>query len=457
MAFPELATWLQQASGSVDFSDLVAGEVRLYPIDDDTWGFVDSAGVERILGTSGAPATFTSVTLTGAAGAGFLHLPEQASKPSTPTNAARLYTSSGNALAWVNESGFAALLQSSGLSADRTFTLPNNDGTFALATGLAAGQTLIGGTAADTVLTLQGNSAGAGNTATNKNVRVLVGNSGALEAITVLNNGSTGFNTPAPASVVDVTPLVVRSGILINRFNAGADNNDAWGIRVRNSAHTDALQFGMTSSTYTTGGSLAAWLGNSEAYFYYPSIWRVGTGVGATAFTSFSSSGQVTIGGGAFTTRLRVIDTTATTNAVVNTATLDEESTGTVAASFGGGLLMALESDTTAAQSAARLRWYWNTATNASRKAYALLSAFDTAERDVIGWGANGTVGLLGFYGISTAPVVQYATTGTTTGFTAGAGTPVLSDSTFTGNTGATAYTIGDVVRAMKLVGLIAA
>jgi hypothetical protein len=60
----------------------------------------------------------------------------------------------------------------------------------------------------------------------------------------------------------------------------------------------------------------------------------------------------------------------------------------------------------------------------------------------------------LGFY--NAAPVAQYSTVGTTTGFTAGLGLAVLADSTFTGNTGATAYTIGDVVRALKTLGLLA-
>jgi hypothetical protein len=52
-------------------------------------------------------------------------------------------------------------------------------------------------------------------------------------------------------------------------------------------------------------------------------------------------------------------------------------------------------------------------------------------------------------------PVAQQATTGTTTGFTAGAGTAVLDDSTFTGDVGTAAYTIGDVVLALKNLGIL--
>lgn len=54
-------------------------------------------------------------------------------------------------------------------------------------------------------------------------------------------------------------------------------------------------------------------------------------------------------------------------------------------------------------------------------------------------------------------PVVQPSSTGETTGFTAGAGSAVLSDSTFTGNTGSKAYTIGDIVKHLKTVGILAA
>lgn len=61
----------------------------------------------------------------------------------------------------------------------------------------------------------------------------------------------------------------------------------------------------------------------------------------------------------------------------------------------------------------------------------------------------------LGFY--NATPVVQQATTGTTTGFTAGSGTASKSDSTYTGNTGTAAYTVGDIVLALKNLGFLAA
>jgi hypothetical protein len=61
----------------------------------------------------------------------------------------------------------------------------------------------------------------------------------------------------------------------------------------------------------------------------------------------------------------------------------------------------------------------------------------------------------LGFW--NATPVVQPSTTGTTTGFTANSGTTVRDDSTFTGNTGSKAYTIGDIVKALKDAGLMAA
>lgn len=59
-------------------------------------------------------------------------------------------------------------------------------------------------------------------------------------------------------------------------------------------------------------------------------------------------------------------------------------------------------------------------------------------------------------YSTPGASFVTQDTTGTTTGFTAGAGTAAKDDSTFTGNTGSTAYTVGDIVRALKINKILA-
>lgn len=62
----------------------------------------------------------------------------------------------------------------------------------------------------------------------------------------------------------------------------------------------------------------------------------------------------------------------------------------------------------------------------------------------------------IAFY--NSTPVVQPAGAAVTTaGFTAGSGAAVLVDSTFTGNTGSTAYHISDIVANLKSLGLLAA
>ncbi len=78
--------------------------------------------------------------------------------------------------------------------------------------------------------------------------------------------------------------------------------------------------------------------------------------------------------------------------------------------------------------------------------------ALSTGTGTKIGTAANQK---LGFF--NAAPVVQQATTATVTGYTSVGGSAVLSQSTFTGNSGSTAYTIGDIILALKNLGFLAA
>ena len=60
----------------------------------------------------------------------------------------------------------------------------------------------------------------------------------------------------------------------------------------------------------------------------------------------------------------------------------------------------------------------------------------------------------MGFFRAS--PVGQPSSTGEVSGVTAGSGTTLNDDSTFTGGVGTSAYTVSDIVRHLKNLGLLA-
>jgi hypothetical protein len=67
----------------------------------------------------------------------------------------------------------------------------------------------------------------------------------------------------------------------------------------------------------------------------------------------------------------------------------------------------------------------------------------------------SSTASLLGFWGAG--PVAQFNTSAGAGISAWGSGNPVLDDSTFVGSTGSTAYTVNDLISALKLCGVLAA
>lgn len=172
-------------------------------------------------------------------------------------------------------------------------------------------------------------------------------------------------------------------------------------------------------------------------------IWAVtnagNTLMGASMFTAAPSA------------RLQVVNTDAATATVTDIAIVEHRSSGTPAASFGTGFLINGQSSTTINRNMVRLRSLWTTATDASRATRSVLSGYDsTGERDVIGWGANGSAALLGFYPtVAAAPIAQPTTAIAAATFVANTSGIVNDTATFDG------YTIGQIVKSLRNLGLL--
>lgn len=120
-----------------------------------------------------------------------------------------------------------------------------------------------------------------------------------------------------------------------------------------------------------------------------------------------SVGGNCGIGNSAPGTPLDINYSSAVTNTVSNILTARHASSGTPAAGFGAGLVFALESTTTENQSAGRVYAVWSEATHATRKAQVVFTAYDTAEREGLRIGANGSAATLGLLGAT--PSAQLA------------------------------------------------
>lgn len=170
----------------------------------------------------------------------------------------------------------------------------------------------------------------------------------------------------------------------------------------------------------------------------------------ATTTSDSALAGKLMIGSTtAPTTTFHVITSDSGTNAVVNVETITHNSNGAIAANFGVGSLWAGQDSTTANVEFGRIRWFWTTATHASRKARGVLSAYDTAERDCVFWEASGTAPMLSFFSVTT-PIVQPTTAIAAATFVANTSGIVNDTATFDG------YTIGQMAKVLRNLGLAA-
>jgi hypothetical protein len=151
--------------------------------------------------------------------------------------------------------------------------------TFLQTAGVAGGQKAIGGTGATDILNLQG-TLGNG-TLTSPSIQALVGNNGATNALTILNNGNVGIGTTSPTEKLTII-----------------DNNPTAGVpsfSVKNSNSAGAGRFSVNNNG--TGSVIVQSTGS--AYASIPSLYNIGyIGISGNLTTlNFGTNADLDTGG----------------------------------------------------------------------------------------------------------------------------------------------------------------
>lgn len=94
-----------------------------------------------------AAQTCLSESIIGTVGAGFCQFNTQATAPSTPSSALRIFDDASDRISWKRTDGFVRTFDSSGLTTDRVYTLPDLTDTILTATSTATctNKTILGG------------------------------------------------------------------------------------------------------------------------------------------------------------------------------------------------------------------------------------------------------------------------------------------------------------------------
>lgn len=289
------------------------------------------------------------------------------------------------------------------------------------------------------------------------NQEIIITSTQAITALTISGNGATVIG--APATVAQNGSYRFKYNLLGTawyRLDEDSPGFSAFGLSLINDADATAgrATLGVVIGTDVQGydADLAALAALSSTGL----LARTGAGTAAARTVTGSTGLTVTNGDGVSGNPTLTLDATLAGISAVTTAAdqlvyssgVDTFTTATFTAAG-----RALVDDATAA--AQRTTLGLGTADTPTFGGLTIADAGNIVLNTTTGTKIGTATGQkLGFY--NATPVIQQAGTGETVGFTAGSGTAVNDDSTFTGNVGSTAYRISDIVKALKNLGLLA-
>ncbi len=187
---------------------------------------------------TGAVTTVQSLTASATGGSGYVAIVNQASTPSTPAGGIRLYAVSDQ-VTWVQPSGFVSTLNTSALSANRSWAFPDAAGNVVID---SASQTLTNKTITDTT-----NNVAADSLKTATGVVT-------VSAATAPSTGQALVATGATTATWQSVATSISGWNISNSLSTGLNDNStitagSWNTRALNT---------ITSTTGATGVALAA-------------------------------------------------------------------------------------------------------------------------------------------------------------------------------------------------------
>ena len=268
--------------------------------------------------------------------------------------------------------------------------------------------------------------------------------------------------------------ILMQQGTIapISSPGAGAAS-EQFGAGATTGANANSTAIGNSATTAATGATSAVAIGYQASVAQTNSV-AIGPGAACNASSYYSlalgpqasstQSNNVAIGRTASATGTPAIalgyKAVAGNNVVAFGACTNSSSWFTdvniAGSSSGVNLNLQGSSSTAGARNCGVISSSFNTSTDATWSGNLLLYAGDhTANRLGMQIQANGSAALVGFFGAN--PVIKPTAAVDTTTTAAGSGTNVFTNTTFPGATGSgsTAYTVSDIVSALKALGLL--